>query len=58
MPGVSRVVGLGARLISVYVYLSDLTSYGASLALMGKQTAQYTPKYFREPNQQSFRSSN
>jgi putative tryptophan/tyrosine transport system substrate-binding protein len=33
---------------SAYVDLGGLASYGASLALMGKQTAQYTAKIFQE----------
>jgi putative ABC transport system substrate-binding protein len=32
---------------SAYVDLGGLASYGASVALMGKQTAQYTAKIFR-----------
>jgi putative tryptophan/tyrosine transport system substrate-binding protein len=32
---------------SAYVDLGGLASYGASLALMGKQTAQYTAKIFQ-----------
>jgi putative tryptophan/tyrosine transport system substrate-binding protein len=35
---------------SAYVDLGGLASYGASLALMGKQTAQYTAKIFQGAN--------
>jgi ABC-type uncharacterized transport system substrate-binding protein len=44
-----RTRGSAKRLhqFSAYVDLGGLASYGASLALMGKQTAQYTAKIFQ-----------